>query len=96
VAARFEPPPPPPHPPTPPLLTRQVHPGYGFLSENAGFVDALDSAGLIFVGPPASAIRSLGDKVSPCAPLLGETPRSARSCPSLHWPVPHTGLSSRP
>ncbi|WIA30550.1 hypothetical protein OEZ86_000633 [Tetradesmus obliquus] len=42
---------------------RAVHPGYGFLSENAGFVDRLNEEGIIFVGPPASAIRALGDKV---------------------------------
>jgi acetyl/propionyl-CoA carboxylase alpha subunit len=42
----------------------QVHPGYGFLSENAEFVDRLTAEGIIFVGPPASAIRALGDKVS--------------------------------
>jgi acetyl/propionyl-CoA carboxylase alpha subunit len=44
-----------------------VHPGYGFLSENAGFVDRLNAEGIIFVGPPASAIRALGDKVRPAA-----------------------------
>lgn len=42
---------------------RAVHPGYGFLSENAEFVDRLTAEGIIFVGPPASAIRALGDKV---------------------------------
>ena len=41
-----------------------VHPGYGFLSENAGFVDALTEAGIAFIGPPASAIRALGDKIA--------------------------------
>lgn len=41
-----------------------VHPGYGFLSENAGFVDALTEAGIAFIGPPSSAIRALGDKIA--------------------------------
>ena len=41
-----------------------IHPGYGFLSENADFAQAVIDAGLIWIGPPPSAIRSLGDKVS--------------------------------
>ncbi len=41
-----------------------VHPGYGFLSENADFAQAVIDAGLTWIGPPPSAIRSLGDKVS--------------------------------
>ncbi len=41
-----------------------VHPGYGFLSENAEFAQAVIDAGLTWIGPPPSAIRSLGDKVS--------------------------------
>ncbi|WP_182084364.1 acetyl/propionyl/methylcrotonyl-CoA carboxylase subunit alpha [Aureimonas sp. ME7] len=39
-----------------------IHPGYGFLSENPEFVEAVEAAGLVFVGPPASAIRAMGLK----------------------------------
>jgi len=41
-----------------------VHPGYGFLSENADFAERVESSGFTFIGPPASAIRLMGDKVS--------------------------------
>ncbi len=66
-----------------------IHPGYGFLSERADFAEACVGAGLIFIGPPASAIRLMGSKTAakaavmrsevPTVPgYLGETPTAGR------------------
>jgi geranyl-CoA carboxylase alpha subunit len=66
-----------------------IHPGYGFLSENAGFAEACEGAGLVFIGPPAHIIRRMGDKAGakaamaaagvPCLPgYSGEDQSDAR------------------
>ena len=79
-----------------------VHPGYGFLSENADFAERVESSGFTFIGPPASAIRLMGDKVSaiqamkaadvPCVPgsdgPLGEdTDENLRMARDIGYPI---------
>ncbi|MGA7825266.1 MAG: biotin carboxylase N-terminal domain-containing protein, partial [Steroidobacteraceae bacterium] len=54
-----------------------IHPGYGFLSENAAFAQACADAGLTFVGPPAAAIRAMSSKI------LAKTRMSAAGVPVL-------------
>ena len=46
-----------------------IHPGYGFLSENADFAERVESSGFTFIGPKASAIRLMGDKVTAIAAM---------------------------
>jgi len=47
-----------------------IHPGYGFLSENADFAEQVENSGFIFIGPTAQTIRTMGDKVSAIAAMI--------------------------
>ncbi|MEO8124321.1 MAG: biotin carboxylase N-terminal domain-containing protein, partial [Burkholderiales bacterium] len=78
-----------------------IHPGYGFLSENAAFAQACVDAGLVFIGPPPAAIAAMGDKALakqrmlvagvPCAPgYLGaeqDDARLAREAEAMGFPL---------
>ena len=64
-----------------------IHPGYGFLSENSEFADKVAKAGITWIGPPASVIDSVGDKVSARnlatkanVPTVPGTPGPIRTC----------------
>ncbi len=70
-----------------------IHPGYGFLSENPDFADACADAGIIFIGPPSSVMRALGNKVSaralaehagvPVVPATGPLPEDSDATAQL-------------
>ena len=65
-----------------------IHPGYGFLSENGDFAEAVHAAGLTFIGPPASAIRQMGEKVAARAvAVAAEVPLA----PGSRGAVEHAG-----
>lgn len=68
-----------------------IHPGYGFLSENAEFAAAVQDAGLVWIGPPVPAVQAMGSKIeakkmmaAAGVPVLAEldpTPSPPSSCP---------------
>ncbi len=79
-----------------------IHPGYGFLSENADFAERVEKSGFVFIGPPAAVIRMMGDKVEairamktagvPCVPgsdgvLSDDAVDSARIAKAIGYPV---------
>ncbi len=80
-----------------------IHPGYGFLSENADFAERCESSGFVFIGPTPDLIRMMGDKVSaiqamkkagvPCVPgsdgLLPDEPDECLADCSQHWLPDH-------
>jgi pyruvate carboxylase subunit A len=77
-----------------------IHPGYGFLSEKPAFPDACTAAGIVFIGPPASAMRALGSKlasrklavengvpVTPGSDAVGDATSAAEAAKALGYPI---------
>jgi 3-methylcrotonyl-CoA carboxylase alpha subunit len=72
--------------------SQAIHPGYGFLSENAGFAEACAAAGVVFIGPPPAAIRAMGGK-SEAKALMQEA--GVRLVPGYHGADQDPGLLQR-
>ncbi|WP_370636731.1 acetyl-CoA carboxylase biotin carboxylase subunit [Komagataeibacter sp. FNDCF1] len=69
-----------------------IHPGYGFLSEKADFAQAVHDAGLVFVGPSASVIRTMGDKIAARNQMM----EAGVPClPGTHGALPEDGASAK-
>lgn len=76
-----------------------IHPGYGFLSENAAFAEACAAAGIVFIGPPPSAIRAMGSKAAAKAlmqasgvPVVPGYHGDAQDAATLHAAATRTGF----